>query len=337
MNSFATIIIRNPYVKVLLSIFFAVDVQFLSYAFAQDSCIGALSDKTSVEIKLPKSCDHSNLLKNNFFRVSQGEFSQKIYELETDISVLEKSIGLVDGSVSRHSFLGQLIAGVKSVFKLNPKSDDIDDQSCLTKKIHELISRLRQAEKYWEDLPVTMRKLESFGQSVKEIKQKILWCHGIADIDERVFWGENFLLVRMHRLWANEIKFGYCDLERSKRFEIKIVDGQLIDADGRLFNTSSSSKGIFIMNDEGRIFSFTSHFYNHSCLLSGQAVAAAGSWIVKNGVILQINDQSGHYLPARANFEQFLKRIKNQGIEIGQESISFLSSPETGFSFGASD
>jgi len=43
------------------------------------------------------------------------------------------------------------------------------------------------------------------------------------------------------------------------------------------------------------------HQYNHSSLNAGNDVLCAGTVVITNGVIMQIDNQSGHYRPTRRN------------------------------------
>ncbi|WP_425093048.1 hypothetical protein [Tropicimonas sp. S265A] len=51
--------------------------------------------------------------------------------------------------------------------------------------------------------------------------------------------------------------------------------------------------------------------YNHSSLNAGQNVICAGTCVIQNGIIMEIDNQSGHYKPTRLNLQTALKVLVN--------------------------
>lgn len=57
------------------------------------------------------------------------------------------------------------------------------------------------------------------------------------------------------------------------------------------------------------------HFH-HSSFLAGGAIRAAGGIKVREGKLLEINPNSGHYKPAQHHFKALVERLVNEGIDI---------------------
>ena len=74
--------------------------------------------------------------------------------------------------------------------------------------------------------------------------------------------------------------------------------------------------------------------FHHSSFLSGEKVAAAGDIIIKDGVIKQVTNNSGHYTPLlkdvkknlldELDFRDYLLNNKLWGEKL-EESIKFLN------------
>ena len=116
--------------------------------------------------------------------------------------------------------------------------------------------------------------------------------------------------------------------------ELQIQDGVVLDTTtGRRADTadgvtahSGDGIGIFVMDQNGRIYSSTEHTvgeFHHSSFLAGQPVAAAGEVRIENGRIVEITDGSGHYRPAPEFTAQFLRRLQDDGVDLS--TVQFTS------------
>ena len=70
------------------------------------------------------------------------------------------------------------------------------------------------------------------------------------------------------------------------------------------------------MNAKGELwlsFESKAHYFHHSSLLAGEAIAAAGEMIIFKGRLLAINNQSGHYNPPPIVLKRVLKVLESKG------------------------
>jgi len=84
-------------------------------------------------------------------------------------------------------------------------------------------------------------------------------------------------------------------------------------------------RAIFVMDENGEFYSSFRHdptkFY-HSSFLAGGPVAGSGEWVVVNGVLQYIDNDSGHYVPKEDLHSQVLKRLeKDKIVPIDQKII----------------
>lgn len=85
------------------------------------------------------------------------------------------------------------------------------------------------------------------------------------------------------------------------------------DSEGNLINNSGSISiledgtpditdyAIFVMAESGELYLSKNRKvgeFHHSSFLAGKPVAAAGEMIIKKGIIIEINNASGHYMPS---------------------------------------
>lgn len=107
------------------------------------------------------------------------------------------------------------------------------------------------------------------------------------------------------------------DIERLE-YELAIIDGKLYTKKGKLFDTAFGGTGrkpigkaIFVMSEDGRIFSSNNYprgIFHHSSFFAGGEVAA-GELKVTKGVIEFVSKQSGHYQPTSKYFDTIYERI----------------------------
>ncbi|MEQ9309851.1 MAG: hypothetical protein RLN90_10380 [Balneolaceae bacterium] len=116
----------------------------------------------------------------------------------------------------------------------------------------------------------------------------------------------------------------YLKPEELKQYRLHVQSGKLIKADMSVFDSSVAKeddpvkrgKAIYVMDKEGRIYASNYPVigeFHHSSFLAGEPVAAAGEIEVKNGKILYINNESGHYKPEKYLIDQFVDELQRQG------------------------
>jgi hypothetical protein len=130
----------------------------------------------------------------------------------------------------------------------------------------------------------------------------------------------------------NGVKHLSNDELAAKKLEIR--DGKIYDSKGNLYDTSSaeslhSGKGsaIFVMDEQGNLYSETKHSYgefHHSSFLSGEPVAAAGEIQVSRGVLIDIYGKSGHYQPPAAFLDQAVNQLRTSGVNTDFVSIRYF-------------
>lgn len=111
-------------------------------------------------------------------------------------------------------------------------------------------------------------------------------------------------------------KVAFLDSEQRKAYELKMVNGRLIDSSGRPFDTRGATTtfletegtAIFAMDAGGRLYAASERVagqFQHSSFLAGGAIAAAGEIEVHDGVVKFLSGKSGHYRPSAMQLDQF--------------------------------
>lgn len=85
-------------------------------------------------------------------------------------------------------------------------------------------------------------------------------------------------------------------------------------------------KWIYVSDCEGRFYvgrKIKGHFH-HSSFLAGGAIRAAGGIKVRQGKLLEINPNSGHYKPTQHHFKDLIKRLRKEGIDVDSEDVKVV-------------
>lgn len=105
----------------------------------------------------------------------------------------------------------------------------------------------------------------------------------------------------------------YLNEKERKTYEIFVqhdkivdVDGSLVDTNGSIFipkagDPTKTNMAIFVMSEEGKIYLSKNYGYgkfHHSSFLSGGPVSAAGEMYIEKGIIKEVTNDSGHYMPS---------------------------------------
>ncbi|GAA4667708.1 hypothetical protein [Amycolatopsis dongchuanensis] len=116
------------------------------------------------------------------------------------------------------------------------------------------------------------------------------------------------------------------DTKLEKRRVYIDKDGRMRYAkDGTLFDTSKATKvhkgdegrAIFVMDRHGNVYASNYQAegeFHHSTLTNGRPVAAAGELFVKDGRIIKITDNSGHYRPGTQQTVNMWEELKIHGL-----------------------
>ncbi|WP_347331538.1 RHS repeat-associated core domain-containing protein [Marinimicrobium locisalis] len=115
-----------------------------------------------------------------------------------------------------------------------------------------------------------------------------------------------------------EVEYLESEEERAP-FKIFVKDGLIVDAYGKPLDTGGGPY-IFVMDPQGRIFAGAPRIFefHHSSFLGGGDVASAGEMEVASGYLLRNNSESGHYKPTEAHNDQFVREMKERGVDAEQ-------------------
>ena len=123
----------------------------------------------------------------------------------------------------------------------------------------------------------------------------------------------------------------YLDDAGRARLKLTIDNGLLRDAEGELFDTTTSmihtgmtGRSIFVMDEEGNLYASLEQSvgrFHHSSMLAGRPVAGAGELEVHEGVLRLITNNSGHYAPTREMVAQVVDRLRRAGINLTDDQI----------------
>lgn len=127
-------------------------------------------------------------------------------------------------------------------------------------------------------------------------------------------------------------KVEYLTESQKTQYELFVKDGKVVDANGKLYDTSDAGsihsgkgKSIFVMDENGRIFASKTQDvgkFHHSSLGSGKPVAGAGELVIKDGIVIEISNKSGHYWPTEELNLQVIDELKARGINTDKIKIT---------------
>ena len=146
------------------------------------------------------------------------------------------------------------------------------------------------------------------------------------------YQGEN---VPGNSVWPYGQAVHYLDDAGRESYRVIPRDGKLLDVTGKPFDTagavthwSGDGKAIYVMDEQGNIYASNYQEvakFHHSSLLGGKPVSAAGELEVRNGEVIGLTDQSGHYLPTRSMTQQMVQRLRDAGIPIRDDQVTMIA------------
>lgn len=114
----------------------------------------------------------------------------------------------------------------------------------------------------------------------------------------------------------------YYNNSQSNTLKLTVRNNKLYNSVDQLFDTSgadpshSGKAAIFVMSSEGDLYASNVnkvYLFHHSTILAGSNVAAAGELFVSQGVIQEVTNCSGHYMPGNFIFAQVKESLKRHG------------------------
>lgn len=125
------------------------------------------------------------------------------------------------------------------------------------------------------------------------------------------------------KVFGTQVK--YLDSAERQQFKLTIHNGKLHTADGNLFDTTAGTslwtkgggRAIFVMDHNGDIYASNYQEkgkFHHSSFLAGAPVASAGELEVRNGELVAMSPQSGHYRPSGQQLLQCANHLLAQGV-----------------------
>lgn len=136
----------------------------------------------------------------------------------------------------------------------------------------------------------------------------------------------------------------YLTEKEREAYEVFVQHNKIVDAKGNLVDTNGSISilpsgkpldteyAIFVMSEEGKIYLSKNYAYgkfHHSSFLSGKPISAGGEIYIEKGVIKEVTNDSGHYIPSldfvKKNTLKELEARHYFNIENTKEKIIFKS------------
>lgn len=171
------------------------------------------------------------------------------------------------------------------------------------------------------------------GSPLKQSQETKRLITELAALDQQYVDSHNsseapFKLTAMKRFYYGEdsraqgpIRY-FNEAERAQ-IRVTLVRRRLVDASGNIVNTGGRTS--FVMDSNGQLYVIPLEMLNwdrvqHSSVLGGKPVAAAGEIQITNGQIVYIDYQSGHYRAAPSTTKQVLQALTAQDTKFHIES-----------------
>ncbi len=133
---------------------------------------------------------------------------------------------------------------------------------------------------------------------------------------------------------GNKVYYGngvhYLSARELSQHRLVVHDGKLYDTTGKLFDTTEAAlrnHAIYVMDGQGNLYASTNHKvgeFHHSSFLAGEPAAGAGHIAVKQGEVVKMNNDSGHYEPSREFSKQVTEELARQGLKLQPGTFTYF-------------
>jgi hypothetical protein len=184
----------------------------------------------------------------------------------------------------------------------------------------------------------TMDTVDSLGDEVNvpvvPTEQNLDQADGLRKSAAELLDGMGFELKEMVQqykgeeigtVWGTQVK--YLNAEERKRYELTVRNGKLYDAEGKPFDTSTSStafsenEAIFVISKDGRLYASTEPmdgYFHHSSLVAGEPVPGVGGVKANDGTLKVFSDGSGHYRPTLKQLKWTIRYLQKLGLDLSE-------------------
>lgn len=102
------------------------------------------------------------------------------------------------------------------------------------------------------------------------------------------------------------------------RHEVIARGGRLVDRHGKVLAPGRALTGMFVLDRGGALLAnfddTDERGFHHSSFVAGEPVAAAGCITVRDGRILSLSNESGHYIPAPSSLHRVMRKLSELGV-----------------------
>ncbi len=231
----------------------------------------------------------------------------------------------------------------------------VNETGKATKQEYILVYRgltVAKGNKYVKDYADLMRKVRQASYSEEKLTEVLeeafddTWKY----FDKEPASGGKYPTKDLEKIYTEgskkEFEKGVKYLSEKEReaYEIFVQYDKIVDVKGNLVDTNGSTsilpngqpitteKAIFVMSKEGKLYLSKNYAYgkfHHSSFLSGKPVSAGGEIYIEKGIIKEITNDSGHYIPSldfvKNNILKELGARHYFNIENTKEGIKFKS------------
>ncbi|XP_020694003.1 IQ domain-containing protein IQM1 [Dendrobium catenatum] len=132
--------------------------------------------------------------------------------------------------------------------------------------------------------------------------------------------GKEVNLEKCPRSLLHQQCIKYLGPKEREAYQVIIKDGKLVYKLTELFvhTTDDDEKWIFVLSTCRALYvgKKKKGRFQHSSFLAGGATTAAGRLLVKDGFLMAIWPYSGHYLPTEENFDEFIKFLAENNVDL---------------------
>lgn len=271
-------------------------------------------------------------------KLSQAEI-QKTDASESYLKVLIELKKLLAKAMMRLGLqTGLIIADATTDIQLGIKKAEEEISKGLTdinsaRKKAEMIAEFERLSLKAKQLRELAIKKQLYIASLEKALQKALPPDPRKPVPDRIYVTKE--MPEMFKQYDEALGIKYFTPGEKETFRVFTKDGKLVDGKGNLLDTSSaksmhpgggSGKGIYVMDKKGDIYVHTKPDFKtrHSSFTGGDSVAAAGEVEIRNGKLISIDPDSGHYRPDNPVYvKQVVERLQEMGIDTSEAVIKY--------------